>query len=290
MTDPTTPDRPTSAGMYDFYLGGTAHSPADRAAAEKITEMMPEIPDGASANRGFLQRAVGRMATDWGIRQFIDIGSGLPTQRNTHDVVAEAIPDGRVLYVDLDPVVVARGTEILASAENATAASGRSASGARDQAAGPGVAVIQGDVRQPDAILGHPQARRLIDLSAPVGLLLVAVLHFVPDDDDPWGLVGRYMSRMVSGSYLALTHSAVGDQTGGEVLNVGTKIYSGTATPWTDRSRTEIERLFTGLDIVPAYPGAAPELVFIGAWGAEDPELADSEGSRLGYAAVARTP
>lgn len=270
MTDPTSPERPTSAGMYDFYLGGTAHSAADRAAAEKITEMMPEIQDGASANRGFLQRAVGRMATEWGIRQFIDVGSGLPTQRNTHDVVTETAPNGRVVYVDINPVVVARGAEILTGVDSAT--------------------VIEGDVRQPDAILDHPETRRLVDLSAPVGLLLVAVLHFVPDDDDPWRLVGRYMSRLPSGSCLALTHSAVGDQTGGQLQNAGARIYGSTATPWTDRSRTEIERLFTGLDIVPPYEGAAPGLVFIGEWGAEDPGLADSEGSRLGYAAVARKP
>jgi hypothetical protein len=268
MSDPAATDTPTSAGMYDYYLGGTAHTLADRAAAEKIMKMMPEVADGASANRGFLQRAVARMATDWGVRQFIDVGSGLPTQRNTHDVVAEAIPDGRVVYVDIDPGVVATGAEILVGVDGAT--------------------VIQGDVRRPDAIFSHPETRRLIDLSAPVGLLLIAVLHFVPDDDDPWGLVERYMSTLASGSCLALSHSAVGDQVDGEVLDAGTKVYSSTATPWTDRSKTEIERFFTGLEVVPPYPGAQPGVAFIGMWGADDPGQADSEGSRLGYAAVAR--
>lgn len=270
MSDPATADRPTSAGMYDFYLGGTAHSPADRAAAEKFTELMPDVPDGAWANRGFLQRAVARMAGQWGVRQFIDVGAGLPTQRNTHDVVAEVVPDGRVVYVDVDPVVVARGTEILAGTE--------------------GVVVIQGDVRQPEAILDHPETRRLIDFSAPVGLLLVAVLHFVSDEEDPWGLVTRYLDRFPPGSYLTLSHAALAEQVSDEATQVGTKIYNATATPLNDRSRSEIERFFTGLQIVPPHVGAAPGIAYIGEWGADDPALADSEGSRLGYAAVARKP
>jgi SAM-dependent methyltransferase len=270
MTDPSSAVKPTSAGMYDYYLGGTAHTPADRAAAEKFLEMMPEVADGASANRGFLQRAVARMATDWGIRQFLDIGAGLPTQRNTHDVVAETVPDGRVVYVDVDPRVVAHARQLIAGVDGAT--------------------VIEGDVRRPEAIFAHPETRRLIDLSQPVGLLLVAVLHFVSDDDDPWGLVERYMSMVPSGSYLALSHSALGDQVEGQVLGAGIKVYQSTATPFTDRSRTEIERFFTGLEIVPPYPGAEPGVAFIGIWGADDPAGADSEGSRLGYAAVARKP
>jgi hypothetical protein len=271
MNDPaTTPDRPTSAGMYDFYLGGSSHSLADRAAAEQILQQMPEISDGAWSNRGFLQRAVRRMATEWRIQQFLDIGAGLPTQRNTHDVVAEAIPDGRVVYVDIDPGVVARGAELLAGVEGTT--------------------IIQGDVREPGAILDHPEARQLIDRSEPVGLLLVAVLHFVSDDDDPWGLVSRYLAEFPSGSYLALTHSALAEQVSGQAAELGTKIYGSTSTPFTDRSRTEIERFFTGLEVVPPYRGAEPGIVYIGMWGADEPELADSEGSRLGYAAVARKP
>jgi S-adenosyl methyltransferase len=268
MSGPATTGKPTSAGMYDYFLGGTAHTPVDRAAAEKIVEVMPEIPDGASANRGFLQRAVTWMATQWRIRQFIDIGSGLPTQRNTHDVVADVTPDGRVVYVDIDPVVVARGREILLGTDHTT--------------------VIQGDVRDPGAILAHPETRRLIDPSEPVGLLLVAVLHFVPDSDDPWALVRRYLSEMAPGSCLALSHSAVGDQVGELVVEVNAEIYRDTATPWTDRTKAEIERFFTGLELVTPYEGAKPGVVFIGLWGADDPEQADSEGSRLGYAGVAR--
>lgn len=270
MSSPEPPSVPTAAGMYDYYLGGSAHTPVDRAAAQQIVQLVPQIRDAAWANRGFLQRAVNRMATEWGIRQFLDIGSGLPTQHNTHDAVAEVAPDGRVVYVDLDPAVVDRAREILVGTDRAS--------------------VIQGDVRHPEAILTHPETRRLIDFSEPVGLLLVAVLHFVPDDDDPWALVRRYRDALAPGSYLALSHTSMGDQVSDEARETGTKIYASTANPPTDRARTEIERFFDGLEIVPPYPAAAPGLVFVGLWGADDPEQADSEGSRLGFAAVARRP
>jgi SAM-dependent methyltransferase len=255
--------------MYDYYLGGTANSPTDRAAAAQVAQILPEVSDAAWANRGFLQRAVKRMTVDWGVRQFLDLGSGLPTQRNTHDVVAEAAPDGRVVYVDIDPVAVALGNELVA-----------------DQ---PGATMIEADIRQPDAILDHPDTRRLLDLTAPVGLLMVAVLHFVPDDADPWGLVVRYLDAVPSGSYLALSHYSA-DHQSEEVRDAALKVYANTPTPPTDRTRTEVARLFTGLEIMPPYPGTEPGLAFVGVWGAEDPAAADSEGSRLAYAAVARKP
>lgn len=270
MSDPTTPERPTSAGMYDYYLGGTAHSPADRTAAEQIVQLLPAIGDAAMANRGFLQRAVRQLAARWGISQFIDIGAGLPTQRNTHDVVLEVVPDGRVVYVDLDPVVVARSRELLVDVPGATA--------------------ISGDVRQPEAILDHPETRRLIDRDQPIGLLLVAVLHFVPDDDDPWQLVKRYLDALPSGSYLALSHSSIASQVSDSTREEGNRIYAAIPNPPTDRSRTEIERFFDGLEILPPYEGAEATVAYVGLWGADDPHDADSEGSRLGYAAVGRKP
>src|SRR5699024_6850040 len=131
------------------------------------------------ANRGFLQRAVHRLAAQWNVRQFLDIGAGLPTQRHTHEVAAEVDPDARVVYVDNDPRVIDRGTKLLADVPN--------------------TAVLLGDLREPDAILNHPETRRLLDLSRPVGLLLVAVLQFIPEDDDPYGLVARYMAALPSG-------------------------------------------------------------------------------------------
>lgn len=264
MSDAATP---TAAGMYDFYLGGAAHTPADSAAAARVMQILPEISDAAWANRGFLQRAVKRMSTEWGVRQFLDVGSGLPTQRNTHDVVAEVVPDGRVVYVDSDSVAVARGRELLTGAET--------------------VAVIEGDVRAPETILAHPEVRRLIDLSEPVGVLLIAVLHFLPDGDDPWGVVGRYVDAVPSGSYLAISHGSA-DHSSERVREAILRIYAATPTPPTERTKTEIEQFFDGLQIVAPYPGADPGVTFAGLWGAVDPEAADSEGSRLFYAAVGR--
>jgi hypothetical protein len=262
--------RPTTAGMYDYYLGGTSHTSIDAAAAAQMLELMPELADGAIANRGFLQRAVKWISGECGVRQFIDIGSGLPTERNTHDALGEVIADGRVVYVDVDPLVVARATEVLAPLNHTTA--------------------IQADVQDVDAILDHPETKRLIDFQRPVGILLVAVLHFVPDDADPWDLVRRYLDAVPSGSYLGLSHGSVYHQVTARVAQGAAKLYGSTPTPPTDRSKTEIERFFHGLEIVPPYPGADAELVHLGMWGAEDPSAADSDGSRMGYAAVARKP
>jgi hypothetical protein len=255
--------------MYDFYLGGTAYSAVDRAAAEQVTSLMPEVIDGAWANRGFLQRAVRRMATELGVRQFIDVGAGLPTQRNTHDVLADVTPDGRVIYVDIDPAAMSRANRILTGVAGAVA--------------------IRADIRDPDAILDHPDTRRLIDFAQPVGLLLVAVLHFIPDVDDPWSLVARYLAAVPSGSYLALSHGS-GDQVTERMREAGLKLYAATTNPATERTRTEIARFFDGLEIVPPYQGAEPEVTFTGLWGAEDPASADSDGSRLSYAALGRKP
>jgi S-adenosyl methyltransferase len=283
MSESPPEQRPTAGGMYDFYLGGTENSPADRAAAEQVIRHIPPVTDTAWANRGFLQRAVRRMAAEWGIRQFLDIGAGLPTQRNTHDVVAEVIEDGRVVYVDNDPLVVARGRELLAKAAQDTGEA-RAATAAR-------TAVILGDLRQPDAILDHEQTRRLIDLTAPIGVLMVAVLHFVPDEDDPYGLVKRFMDAVPAGSYLALSHISADQMVLTEELAEALRVvYAQTPTPPLSRTRYEIARFFRRLAIVPPYPGAASEVTFVGLWGAEDAEAADSEGARWTYAAVARKP
>jgi hypothetical protein len=268
MSDAPT-DRPFVAGMYDYYLGGTANSAADRAAVERIRAVIPDIAQAAWGNRGFLQRAVKRMAGDWGVRQFIDLGAGLPTQRHTHEVVAEEISDGRVLYVDSDPQVLVRGAVLLAGV--------------------PGAVAIEADMRHPDAVLDHPATRRLIDFSQPVGLLMIAVTQFVLDEDDPYGMVKRYLDAVPSGSYLALS-APTSDRQADRVLDQVVDIYKLTPTPGQARSREEIARFFAGLEIVPPYKGAEPEVTFVGLWGAEDPEAADDDGSRWFYAGVARKP
>src|SRR5690242_20115862 len=254
------------AGVYDFALGGTENTEADRQMLERAKQVMPHIVLGAWANRGFLQRAVSRLAGEWGITQFIDLGSGFPTQRNTHEVVAERNPDARVVYVDVDPRVVAKSRALLAGTDRVTA--------------------IQGDVRQPAAILNHSEVRRLVDFDKPVAVLLVAVTHFLSDADNPWRIVEEFMAAVPSGSYLALSAvtSDRQEEAWEQVLQADRR-YEGFP-----RTRAEVDRFFTGLDIVPPYEGAKPEVAYIGLWGAEDPDLADDDGSRLAYAAVARKP
>jgi SAM-dependent methyltransferase len=268
MTDANTGVQPTPAGIYDCLLGGSVNTPADQAAAAKLRETMPEVVGAAWANRGFLQRAVTWLAKA-GVRQFLDIGAGLPTQRNTHEVVADVAPDSRVVYVDIDPVVIARGSELLAGV--------------------PGVAVIQADLRQVDEILGHPDTRRLIDFSQPVGLLLLSVMQFVHDTEDPWGLVARYVDALAPGSYLALS-VGTGDRQAERIVEEVREVYESSPNPTQPRTLTQAERFFTGLEIVPPYEGAPPALTYIGLWGAEDPEAADDDGSRWFYVGVGRKP
>lgn len=262
-------DRPFVAGMYDYYLGGTANSAADREAVERIKMVLPEVAEAAWANRGFLQRAVTRMAGEWGIRQFIDLGAGLPTQRPTHEVVAEQRPDRRVLYVDIDPQVIERGNQMLADAAGAT--------------------VIQADLRDLDRILDNPATRKLIDRTEPVGILMVAVTQFVPDCDDPWGLVRRYLDAVPSGSYLAIS-APTGDLQADRITTLVQDVYATTPTPGIVRDLADFSRFLEGLEIVPPYPEAESQVVHVGLWGAEDPALADDDGSRWFYAAVARKP
>jgi hypothetical protein len=255
--------------MYDYYLGGTANTQADRDAVERIKQVIPEIGETAWANRGFLQRAVRRMANDWGVKQFIDIGAGLPTQRNTHEVVADAVPDGRVVYVDNDPQVIERGRRILGSNDS--------------------VAVVLADLRQPQDVLDSPETQRLIKFDEPVGLLMVAVTQFVLNEDDPWALIKQYLDAVASGSYLALS-APTNDRQADRIIGTVTNVYKTTTTPGTARSKAEIERFFDGLEIVPPYEGAGAVVAHVGVWDAEDPVAADDDGSRWFYAAVGRKP
>ena len=263
------PSVPSPARMYDYYLGGTHNFPADREAAERLRASTPDLEDAMWSNRSFHQRAARWLAAERGIRQFIDIGSGLPTAGNTHEIVQEVAPEATVVYVDIDPMVRAYAAELLA--DDGT------------------TAVITADARDPDAILGSPELRALVDLTRPAALLMTAVLHFVPDDSDPWGLVSRYVAAMPSGSYLVLSHGTA-DGLPAKLVHTGQDVYASAAANLHLRSRAQIERFFTGLEIEPPYAGAAPGLVGSGVWGADDPESADSEGSRWHHCAVARRP
>jgi hypothetical protein len=254
--------------VYDYLLGGTNNFPVDREVAERLKARVPDTVDGMWANRGFHGRAAVWMARQ-GIRQFIDIGSGLPTQHNTHESVHRVAADARVVYVDNDPLVAALGNDLLA-ADGTTAA-------------------ITADLREPDAVLGHPELRRLIDFTEPAGVLMTAVLHFVADGSDPWRLAARYMAAVAPGSYLGLSHGT-SDRLSARAVQTGQDTFATSAEHLYLRPRAEIERFFDGLELVPPHNGAEPGITYVGLWGAEDLDAADTDGSRFLYCGVARRP
>jgi hypothetical protein len=257
---------PSPAGIYDSWLGGSANTQADRDAAERIRQALPEIRQVAWANRGFLMRAVTWMA-EQGIRQFIDIGAGFPAQRATHEVARTIAPDCRVVYTDNDPRVVARGRRLLAGQ--------------------PGTAVVEADIREPAVLFGHDETRRLIDLAEPVGLLIVAVTQFVEDEDDPWALVARHMDPLAPGSCLALSAPTPDHKVAWRVDRVVEEYASTPAGVNRPRTRDEIERFFAGLEFVQPYEGSLAGVTYVGLWGCDDPEVADDDASRWFYAGVA---
>jgi hypothetical protein len=262
------PTRPSPARLYDYFLGGTSNFPADREAAETLKAGVPDIVDAVWANRGFHGRAAMWLA-EHGIRQFIDIGSGLPTQNNTHQAVHKVAPEAHVVYVDIDPMVAAHSGPLLAG-DGTTA-------------------VVTADMRNADAVLGDPGLRRLIDPAEPTGVLMTAVVHFVADEDDPWSLVARYMAAVAPGSYLAFSHGTY-DKMPPNMVQVGRETYAKGTNQVYLRSKADVERFFDGLEVVAPYPGAGPEVTYVGLWGAEDIETADTDGSRAIYCGVARRP
>ncbi|WP_019629536.1 SAM-dependent methyltransferase [Actinomadura atramentaria] len=229
------PHTPNIARMYDYYLGGKDHFAADRAAAERVLQAIPYAPEFARSNRRFLSRAVTHLAA-LGIRQFVDIGSGLPSQENTHEVAQRAAPDARVVYVDRDPVVLAHARALLARDDNTT--------------------VIQADLREPDRILGHPELTAQIDFSRPVAILLLAILHFLPDDENPAAVVETLRSHLAPGSFLVLSHVHAGevpDDLQREVRGAYGKTAAGDIIP---RTPAEIGAFFTRTKL--HQPGLVP--------------------------------
>jgi O-methyltransferase involved in polyketide biosynthesis len=263
--DPTVP---SPARLYDYYLGGTLNYEVDRAAGERLRANYPEITQAAWANRGFHQRAA-RYIVDQGIRQFVDVGSGLPTIGNTHDVVQREDSSTRVVYVDQDPMVELYSHNLLEGQET--------------------VGVILGDMRRPDEILNHPLIRELIDFDKPVGLLMTAVWHFVSPNARPYDLFKQYLDALAPGSYVALSHITA-DRIPPRVVDTITDLYANATEMAYFRDKQEFARFFDGLELVPAYEGTTEGVVTVGLWGAEDPVAADGEDSRLLYSAVARKP
>ena len=179
------PGRPAAARMYDYLLGGSHNLPADRHLVERALAARPDLAALARANRAFLRRAV-RFVAGRGLRQFLDLGSGIPTEGNVHEILREAAPRSRVVYVDVDPVAVAHARVLLAGERR--------------------VAVVEGDLRRPREVLDGPVGEGLLDLSEPVAVLLVSVLQFVTDTDDPWAVLSRLRETVPSGSHLVLAH------------------------------------------------------------------------------------
>jgi hypothetical protein len=226
------PNVATAARMYDYWLGGHENFAADRQAALKIADLWPDAPLVARANRQFLGRVVRYLAAEAGIRQFLDIGTGLPTGGSVHQVAQAIDPACRVVYVDNDPMVLAH---------------------ARALKTGQGTVVIRADLRDADTILSHPDTVRLINFSQPLAVLFVAVLHFIGDDAHE--AVGKYTSVAAAGSYLVVSH-VCSDQEEEEKAAAGTAVYAQTANPVSARSRAEILRFFGDWQVL--EPGLVP--------------------------------
>ncbi|WP_433414890.1 SAM-dependent methyltransferase [Microtetraspora malaysiensis] len=239
------PNTPNAARMYDYYLGGKDNFPSDRAAAEQVLRYVPEIPIGIRENRAFLQRAV-RFLAEQGVRQFLDIGAGLPTQQNVHQVVAEVAPEARTVYVDNDPQVLVHARALLQDS--------------------PQVVVVEGDLRQPGEIMNHPEVRGHLNFDEPIAVLLLAIVHFIPDSDDPIGIIAQIRSALPPGSHMVISHVAVDERPESAPPVEG--IYRSASAQFVARVSSEIEPFFDGLDMV------EPGVVNLHEWRPDSPVLA----------------
>jgi hypothetical protein len=236
---------PNVARIHNYLLGGKDNYAEDRQVADCLLAVVPDARAAAWASRRFRARAVRFLAAEAGIRQFIDIGAGFPAAGNVHEVAQELEPLSRVMYVDNDPVVVSHARALLCT--------------------GPGAGAIEGDLRDPAAILDHPDVRAQVDLGRPVAVLLTAVLHFIPDEDSPHKLVEMVKAAMAPGSYLVISH-ATGEDIGPETAGQVRELYAQATAPAVLRSHAEIARFFGGLELVPPgignvaawRPGASP--------------------------------
>jgi len=235
---PVNTSTPNAARMYDYYLGGEENFPADQVAAEHVLRVAPWIRATALENRAFLGRAVGYLAAQAGIRQFVDIGTGLPTRGNVHEIAHAIAPEARVAYVDNDPIVLGKSRYLLARVQNA--------------------GTVRGDLRHPAAIIGHPDLTALIDWDQPVALLLVAVMHFVTDEYDPAGIVARFREVMAPGSHLVISHAHHrGDD---DAVRQAVDVYRGADAPLVLRAREQVGGFFDGFDLLD------PGLVCLPGW------------------------
>ncbi len=229
------PGTPSVARMYDYYLGGKDNFAADREAAEKIISILPNAREVARTNRAFLVRAVRHLARS-GIRQFLDIGTGLPTQENVHQVAQAEAPESRVVYVDNDPIVLAHARALLAD--------------------NPRSIVIDGDMRKPESILDHPGVLTHLDFTRPVALIMLAVLHFVTDDAEAARVVGAFREPLAPGSHLVVSHITQGDLDE-DAVRRGRDVYTATtAGGIVPRTAAQVRCFLDGLHVL--EPGVVP--------------------------------
>lgn len=252
---------PSVARMYDYYLGGKDNYAADREAARLVLGAAPDVPLAALENREFLKRAMRYLAAERRIRQFVDIGPGLPTQGNTHQLAHKLDPGAKVAYVDNDASVLAHSRALLNGV--------------------PGVTLLPGDLREPEDILAAPDLKAVIDFSRPVALLMTLVLHFVPPDDDPYGLVATYGDALCPGSFLVLSHVTGDDREPGMLAGVGA--YENASAPLTLRTRSQVQEFFNGFDLID------PGVVFLSQWRPTG-EYHAQGGTRWAYCGVGQKP
>jgi hypothetical protein len=250
-----------SARRYDYWLGGKDNFAADRESGDAIAAAFPTVRTAVIENRRFLRRAVAFLARDAGIRQFLDIGTGIPTSPNVHEIAQRIAPESRVVYVDNDPIVLAHARALLASSpEGATA-------------------YIDADLREPDAIINDAALRGTLDFSQPVALMLGAILHFIPDENDPYGIVSRLAGNLSAGSYLVVSHATNDFLTPQEVA----EIVAGRWGPFFARSEAEFARFVEGSELVP------PGITSVAEWRAEsESQPRPTAAEAYTYCAVAK--
>lgn len=255
---------PHSARIYDYMLGGKDNFAADRAAAEHIAEDLPNLRTSMRANRRFLVRVARYLAADLGFRQFLDVGTGLPTSPNLHEVVQAVDPASRVVYVDKDPIVLVHARALLTSTPE-----GRTA-------------YVDADLHDPESIFAAPQVAQTLDLDRPVALSLLAILQFVEDQDEAKSLVDRLMAPLAPGSALAIS-TVTGDSSPDEVAR-GVLAYKRNGLPNKARSRAEVEELLSGLDVVD------PGVLLVHRWHPDELEagLTDEQVYMHGAVAIKR--
>jgi hypothetical protein len=257
--------RPHTARMYDYFLNGKNHFEADRELARQVLATTPSARTAARENRAFLGRAVRFLAGEAGIRQFLDIGTGLPTSSNVHQVAQEVAPESRVVYADNDPMVLAHARALLTSSPE-----GRTA-------------YVQGDLREPEAILASREVRETLDLRQPVALMLVAILHFLPDSHRPADAIAILLGALPAGSYLVASHTTAEHDP--EQWAPLQRAYESGGIPGQFRDHDEFARLaFDGLDLVP------PGVVLVSEWRPEDSAPRPTPAEVSVYGAVGRKP